>query len=295
MVKLSTARESRLYGPRRVRNRWELINAGLYVFATILLMGGFAAQLSTSGDAKSGLFVILIALALLTVVNLHDLVAHVAGIDYRWPLMWSDTQLALVEFAVPLVQALGSILTFLGIVFLLVKAEKWNTYRLEKHALDLLIAGPALWLLGSILNLCQVYERADSHVQILQNSVQIPFLMGSILFLLGGILNSRGHFGLIHHGLMLLGKTWIWLCMTGSLLFFIGGLFNVVKVFKMQQMDGVRLENLRGGGQERLSRAREGQVPLILEDQRRRPHHVEESRPLPIPTPYKDALVTGQS
>nr|CAD1834146.1 unnamed protein product [Ananas comosus var. bracteatus] len=45
MVKLVTARESRAYGPRGARNRWEYINAGVYVFASLLLLAGFAAQL----------------------------------------------------------------------------------------------------------------------------------------------------------------------------------------------------------------------------------------------------------
>lgn len=115
-------------------------------------------------------------------------------------------------------------------------------------------------------------------------------------------------------------KSWIWLCVFGSLLFFIGGLFNVVKVFKMQQMDGLRLEKLRGGALERLVREREGKVPLILEDNRRQ-RLGEESRPQPpvlstqykeaqppvklapykdaqppvIATPYKDVLVGGSS
>lgn len=33
----------------------------------------------------------------------------------------------------------------------------------------------------------------------------------------------------------------------------VGGLMNVIKVFEMQQMDGLRLEKLRGFGYERLS------------------------------------------
>ncbi|XP_068644525.1 uncharacterized protein [Aristolochia californica] len=286
MVKLATARESRMYGPRRVRNRWEYTNAGLYLFATVLLIGGLAAQFSDAGDSKSGLVVILIALGVTTVVNLHDLTAHVAGIDYRWSLMKYDLQLALVEFAVPCVHALGSILIFLGIGLLLVQEEKHHDFGFEQHALNLLIAGPALWMLGSVHDLCQYYERADGHVQILQKGVQIPFLLGSLLFLLGGILNTHGHFGLTQQGLKLLSKTWVWLGISGSLLFFIGGFINVTKVFKMQQMDGSRLEKLRGRAQEWLSRAREGQVPLILEDQRRRRIQAEE------PTPYKDVLLS---
>ncbi|KAA8533640.1 hypothetical protein F0562_030926 [Nyssa sinensis] len=190
MVKLASARESRMYGSRLARKRSEYINAGLYVFATVVLGCGFAAQFSN--EPKSGLVLLLISLALIIVVNIHDLIAHLAGIDYRLPLMEFDTQLALVEFAVPVVQALGALLSFLGILFLLIQAEKgYGYYKFEKHALNMLIAGPALWVLGSIHNSCQIYERADGHVQILQESVHIPFLMGSLLFLVGAIINSR--------------------------------------------------------------------------------------------------------
>lgn len=72
---------------------------------------------------------------------------------------------------------------------------------------------------------------------------------------------------------------------------FIGGITNVVKVFKMQQFDnGLRLEKLRGGAQEQLAHVREGQVPLIRENQRRgkQAEHVGSSV---TPTPYKDVLV----
>lgn len=91
------------------------------------------------------------------------------------------------------------------------------------------------------------------------------------------------------------GRTWIWLGIFGSLLFFIGGLANVIKVFKMQQIDGLRLEKLRGGAHDLLIHEREGRVPLILEDnQRRRIRQVEEvkvSPASPVSTPYKDVLV----
>ncbi|KAF5192198.1 polypyrimidine tract-binding-like protein [Thalictrum thalictroides] len=303
MVKLASARESKLYGPWLARKKWEYINAGLYVFATILLVCGFVAQLSYI-SAKSGLIVLVISLILITIVNAHDLFAHLAGIDYRLPLLGFDLQLGFVEFGAPLVQALGSILVLLAILFVFIQAEKRRGYfRLEKHALNMLIAGPVLWLLGSIYNACQIYERADGHVQILQQSVHIPFLMGSLLFLVGSILNKNYHSGLIHHGLELLGKSWVALGIIGSLLFLIGGLMNLVKVFKMQQMDGIRLEKLRNGAQERLVMEREGQVPLILEEQIRRKRQIEEVRPpsAPVPkptptpaTPYKDVLV-GQS
>ncbi|KAJ6874719.1 hypothetical protein NC652_034426 [Populus alba x Populus x berolinensis] len=177
MVKL--ARESRMYRPRLARNRGEYMNAGLCVFAAIVLVGGFVAQLSK--EPNSGLVLLLITLLLIMGVNLHNLVAHLVGIDYRFPLMGFDTQLALVEFAVPVVQASGALLSFLA---------------------------------------------------------------------------------------------------------------NVVKVFKKQQIDGLRLEKLRGGAHERLTQEREGHSALILEEERRRKTIAVETRaaPLPATTPYKDVL-----
>ncbi|URE05359.1 hypothetical protein MUK42_20732 [Musa troglodytarum] len=125
MVKLASARESRTYGPgsRLARTRWEYINAGLYLFATALLVGGFAAQISpvSSAGAKSGLVAVLAALALLLAVNAHDLVAHLAAVDYCLSLVEFDVQLALVEFAVPLMNTVGVILTFVGILFFLIQ------------------------------------------------------------------------------------------------------------------------------------------------------------------------------
>ncbi|KAM7499752.1 hypothetical protein LguiA_024166 [Lonicera macranthoides] len=292
MVKLASARESRMYGPRLARNRSEYMNAGLYVFATILLLTGFSLHLSN--QSKSGLLVLLVALSFIIVVNTHDLVAHLAAIDYRFPLMGLDFQLMLVEFAVPLLQALGTLLSFLGFLFLFIQEQKVRGYEhLEKHALNMLIAGPALWLLGSIHNACQIYERADGHVQVLQQCVHTPFLMGSLLFMIGAILDRREHGR--STGVPLLGWNWIWFGIFGSLLLFIGGITNVVKVFKMQQIDGVRLEKLRGGAQERLVCEREGQVPLIIEEQRRRKRQAEEgSSKAAEATPYKDVLV-GQA
>ncbi|KAK9291621.1 hypothetical protein L1049_019570 [Liquidambar formosana] len=230
MVKLASARESRMYGPRPARNRAEYINAALYLFATVLLLGGFVAQLSV--EPKPGLVLLLIGLALIIVVNLHDLMAHLAGIDYRLRLMEYDAQLALVEFAVPIVQTVGSILFFLGILFLFLGAEKGHGYyKFEQHALNLLIAGAVLWVVGSIHNSCQIYERADAQIQLLQESVLIPFFTGSVLFLVGAILNSRAQIGTDHHGVELLSITWVWLGIFGSIMFFIGGITNVVKVF----------------------------------------------------------------
>lgn len=76
--------------------------------------------------------------------------------------------------------------------------------KLEKHAVNMLIAGPVLWVVGSIHNSCQIYERADAHVQILQQSVHIPFLMGSLLFTVASILNAHEQARFAYHGLQLL-------------------------------------------------------------------------------------------
>ncbi|XP_047340211.1 uncharacterized protein LOC124943780 [Impatiens glandulifera] len=201
MVKLVSARECRSYGPRQSRRRAEYMNAGLYLFSALLLISGYAAQLS--GQIKLGLIILLVSFSIIIAVNLHDLFAHLAGIDFRLGLMGFDRQLALVEFAVPVVQAAGTLLSFLGIIFLFIQEKRDSYFTSEKHAMGMLIAGPALWVLGSILNSCQIYERADGHVQLLQHSVQIPFLIGSCMFLVGAILNSRAY-EIDRHGVHLL-------------------------------------------------------------------------------------------
>ncbi|CAH8342514.1 unnamed protein product [Eruca vesicaria subsp. sativa] len=268
MVKLATAREIRTYGPRLGRSRAEYINAGLYLFATVVLIGGFTAT-GFSWEPRSGLVLILLALALITAVNVHDLVAHLAGIDYRLKLMEYDLQLGLVEFAVPLVQIAGSVVFFLGILIVFNQAEtKHGTSGREKHALNMLIAGPLLWVIGSIHNSCQIYERADSHVQILQQCVHIPFLVGSLLFLVSSLLNIFDQSGTSHSALKLLGRRWVWLGISGSICLFVGGLMNVVKVFNFVQISGLRLEKLRGGAQDRLFEEREGYLPLVAEEER---------------------------
>ncbi|KAG7556300.1 hypothetical protein ISN44_As11g023490 [Arabidopsis suecica] len=316
MVKLATAREIRTYGPRLGRSRAEYINAGLYLFATVVLIGGFTAT-GFSWEPRSGLVLILLALVLITAVNVHDLVAHLAGIDYRLRLMEYDLQLGLVEFVVPLVQIAGSIVFFLGIFFVFHQAETKRGYSgREHHALNLLIAGPLLWVIGSIHNSCQIYQRADSHVQILQQCVHIPFLVGSLLFLVSAVLNSLDQSGSSHSGLKLLGERWVWLGISGAICLFVGGLMNVVKVFNFVQITGLRLEKLRGGAQDRLLEGREGYLPLVAEEERIRKMEADEasSRAKPrvhltskaagagatetvvvsSPTPYKDVLV-GQS
>ncbi|XP_058749570.1 uncharacterized protein LOC131622550 [Vicia villosa] len=297
MVKLASARDFRTYGPGLTRNRYEYINAGLYLFATVILCSGFVAQLSP--EARSGLVLLLAALTIILAANLHDILAHFAGIDFRLALLSFDLQLFFVEFAAPFVQIIGTFLLFLGVLLIFIEEENgFVSLKMEKPVVNMLVAGPVFWVVGSIHNSCQVYERADGHVQILQQFVYVPFLMGSLSFMLGAILNYHEQYKEIHHGIYLLGGTWIWLGMFGSSMFFIGGLTNLVKVFKMQQMNGIRLEKLRGGAQERLVNAREGRVPLILEQHqpiininRQLPEETKVDMHIPIPTPYKDVLI----
>lgn len=123
MVKLASARESRMYGPRLGRNRLEYMNAGLYIFATILLLSGFSSLLSY--EARPGQVLMLIGLGLIVLVNLHDLIAHLAGTDYRFALMEYDMQLGLVEFAVPLLQLLGTLLFFLALLFIFIQVVNY--------------------------------------------------------------------------------------------------------------------------------------------------------------------------
>lgn len=123
MVKLATARECRAYSlgdGAASRNRWEYINAGVYVFAAVLLVGGFLGQLVTpwAGSNRLALVVAAIGLAVVLAVNVHDLLAHVAGVDYRLDMaLGLDAQLALVEIAVPAVQIVGTLLMLIAVIF----------------------------------------------------------------------------------------------------------------------------------------------------------------------------------
>lgn len=62
-----------------------------FTYATLLLVSGFASLLSK--EPKPGLVLILMGLGLIDLVNLHALMAHLAGIDYRLALMEYDMQL----------------------------------------------------------------------------------------------------------------------------------------------------------------------------------------------------------
>jgi hypothetical protein len=127
MVKLVSVRKTRLYGPGFWRDWWEYVNAFVYFVATIVLLVG-CIMLLPGRSTKLGLISALVALALLVLVNLHDLIAQLAGFDFRLSLLWLDPQLALIEILAPLVQVIGSILFFMGTFSLLeVSAvHSWN-------------------------------------------------------------------------------------------------------------------------------------------------------------------------
>lgn len=286
MVKLATAREARLYGPALAVRRWEYINAGAYMFGTLLLAAGLAALCASEGGVvarDAGLAVAGVALAVVAAVNAHDLGAHLAGVDCRVGLARFDPQLGIVEFLAPALHAAGCVLAIVGLALQLfsqvsVDPRKHNQAwarrslpltdccffvllveqgdRLERRAADALLAGAVLWLLGSVLSSCQVYERADGRAQLLQSSVQVPVLLGSLLLLVAAVLHRRRE-------PTLPGESERWISLCGSVLWVAGALFNVLKVFVMHQSDAPRLEKLRGGAQERLARDREGRVPLV--------------------------------
>lgn len=132
MVKLATARECRAYSlgagagsGTGLRNRWEYINAGVYIFAAVLLVGGFLAQLLPWGGPSSpGLVVAAIGLAGLLAVNTHDLLAHAAGVDYRLGMVVGlDAQMGLVELGVPAVQIVGTALMLVAVVFFVIQVR----------------------------------------------------------------------------------------------------------------------------------------------------------------------------
>lgn len=56
------------------------------------------------------------------------------------------------------------------------------------HAYGMLIAGPALWFLGSIQNAFQLYQKTDTRVQLMHNAVSIPFVISTTLILVSVIL-----------------------------------------------------------------------------------------------------------
>ncbi|OMP12760.1 hypothetical protein COLO4_02792 [Corchorus olitorius] len=62
----------------------------------------------------------------------------------------------------------------------------------------------------------------------------------------------------------------------------------------MLQINGLRLEKLRGGAQDRLIEGREGHIPLIIEETRKKmilDEEKEAAAAAAASTPYKDVLL----
>jgi hypothetical protein len=66
---------------------------------------------------KIGLVVAIIGLLAVVGVNAHDLLAHLAGVDFNLGLVGLDTQFALVELAAPAVQLVGAVITLVALIF----------------------------------------------------------------------------------------------------------------------------------------------------------------------------------
>ncbi|KAF8726848.1 hypothetical protein HU200_019328 [Digitaria exilis] len=229
MVKLATAREARLYGPGLTVRR---MNA----FAALLLAASLAARAAVA-----------VALAAVAAVNAHDLAAHLAGVD--WLVGLADGAVRLPAGQLGLVESS--------------LCRRWRcsvragagyiSYGREKHAANMLLAAALLWLLGSVLNSCQVCCLLQSSVQVL-NRRRVSGSRGrepAVLVVRKPLersartMNARDS----------TSRPLVWLCMLGSLLWLAAALLNALKVFMMHQSDGMRLEKLCGGVQEDASRS----------------------------------------
>ncbi|KQK04631.1 uncharacterized protein LOC100820898 [Brachypodium distachyon] len=266
MVKLATAREARRYGPPLAVRRWEYINAAAYAFATLLLFAALSAAAASSSSLtgfRAGMAAAGVALAVVAAVNLHDLGAHVAGLGgvrRVFALARLDPQLALVELLAPALHSAGCALAIAAGVLAL------NDNNGDAAAAGLLVGGGGAWVAGSVLNACQVYERADGRAQLLQSAVQVPLLLGSLLFLVSAVAANAMPL------LLLPGPegekktmTVVMTCgLCGSALWVVAAVFNAVKVVAAHQSDAPRLERLRGGAEERLAWERDGGPPPLL-------------------------------
>jgi hypothetical protein len=241
-------------------------NSFLYLVGTILLAAGMLLLLPSFEMRSWGLWMVLVGFAVIVVVNLHDLHAHLVGIDYDFSLLSMDTQWWMVELAVPTVHAIGSILLCIA-TFLLIRVNAGSydqsEYKLKlTQAFRLVISGSALWLLGSIHNAFQVYEKANARVQLLQMATSLPFLVSSELLLLSGILPLQ--ISNFVHGRKLMDIA-IWLALAASVLLVVAALLNAFRVVFLQQADrvGGHLEILRGGAEDRLRSFRANSEPLL--------------------------------
>ncbi|XP_010266474.1 PREDICTED: protein PXR1-like [Nelumbo nucifera] len=77
------------------------------------------------------------------------------------------------------------------------------------------------------------------------------------------------------------GKSWLWMGVIGSILLLTGGLV-------VQQVDKMRFAKLLGGSQAQLNQEKAGQVPLILEEQRRKQSKAKHTD---VPSSYRDVQI----
>ncbi|KAJ7299098.1 hypothetical protein O6H91_10G028900 [Diphasiastrum complanatum] len=295
MVKLASVRRNRQYGPPGSRDLSEVINAFLYVVATLMLLAGSIIQLpGLYVDNRIGLTLILISMVIIIAVNLHDLYAHLAAIGFRLRYLSFDRQMLLVEIAAPLVQSIGAIFFFVGTFYLLKTSggiypgggKRGTRGRL---AYWLLVAGPALWLLGSIHNASQVYEKANLQVQAYQGAVGIPFIIGSNLFLVSSILTIQSW---PRPALGTVQAITAWFQIAASACWLIAAIMNSIKVIQVQQIErlGGELEPVRGlFEQERALLGEQQQEPFLEERAARR----RAETVVPIPT-YKEVAVHSE-
>lgn len=130
MVKITSVRQSRMYGPPGTRDLFETLNAFMYLFGTVLLAAGTVLLLPSFGVINTGLLMILVGVAIVVLVNFHDLHAHLAGIDYNFRFLALDSQLWMVELAAPFVQAIGSILLCIATLLLIRVSLKKSCHKI---------------------------------------------------------------------------------------------------------------------------------------------------------------------
>eukprot|EP00897_Mesotaenium_endlicherianum_P003883 jgi/Mesen1/3522/ME000197S02553 len=130
---------------------------------------------------------LMAATVLLAILNIHDLMAVLSGIQFSLPRMVDDPQLALVEVPVPVLQAISFVLVFLAfrLQHVLVEESKEKT-SIEAYE-KLLILGPVILLLASIINASQVYTQESGGLQALQHLTTLPYVIGTTLLCVDGI------------------------------------------------------------------------------------------------------------
>ncbi|KAG0571082.1 hypothetical protein KC19_6G210100 [Ceratodon purpureus] len=289
MAKLASVRVTRLYGPEQWKYQFELANAVAYLIATLLGLVGVVLFLPAWNTAV-GFWCLLVALLLIVLVNVHDLYAQLAGFDFRLPLATLDPQLALVEIAAPLVEAIGGLLFLIAfILFLRITKGEFDSIEVAKvtdHAYSLLIAGSVFWLLGSIHNSFQVYVNTDTRVQFMQKTMSVPMLIACTLFLVAAILSFETWS--LPPIAIIATKTAIWIAIVGAGLLLFAAIMNVIRVLQMREVDhtGGLLEPLRGGAQEELERKRDEEEVLL--DRQKYAADVEEG------ISYKDSVIHAE-